>query len=49
MKAREFSIPGSAQKRLAEAGSRLIVLYDTWGKKDKADEWRMKLSASSQP
>jgi hypothetical protein len=46
MKAREFSIPRSVQKRLAEAGSRLIVLYDAWGKKDKADEWRKRLSAS---
>jgi eukaryotic-like serine/threonine-protein kinase len=49
LKAREFSIPRSVQKRLAEAGSRLIVLYDAWGKKDKADEWRKRLSASSQP
>ena len=26
----------------AEAGTRVIALYDAWGKKDKADEWRRK-------
>ncbi len=49
MKAREFTIPMALQKRLAEAGSRVIVLYDSWGKKDKADEWRKRLTASRQP
>ena len=49
MKAREFTIPMAVQNRLAEAGARLIVLYDAWGKKDKADEWRKRLSASSRP
>jgi TolA-binding protein len=31
------------QQRLTEAVERLVRLYDAWGKKDKADEWRKKL------
>jgi eukaryotic-like serine/threonine-protein kinase len=48
MKARETNIPMAVRKRLAEAGSRLIVHYDAWGKKDRADEWRKRLTASKQ-
>jgi hypothetical protein len=29
--------------RLTEAMQRLVQLYDAWGQKDKADEWRKKL------
>ena len=37
--------PGSPFKvRLTEALERLVQLYDAWGKKDKADEWRKKLN-----
>jgi eukaryotic-like serine/threonine-protein kinase len=43
LKAREARIPPPAEKRIGEAGSRIIALYDAWGKKDKADEWRVKL------
>jgi tetratricopeptide (TPR) repeat protein len=43
LKAREAKIPGRSKKRLAEAGARIIQLYDAWGKKEKADEWRKRL------
>jgi hypothetical protein len=49
MKARETTIPLADKRRLAETGSLLIELYDAWGKKDKADEWRKRLSASRSP
>ncbi len=49
MKARESKIPASDRNRIAEAGSRLVMLYDAWGKKDKADQWRQTLGASSHP
>jgi tetratricopeptide (TPR) repeat protein len=31
------------KKRQAQAGARIVALYEAWGKKDKADEWRKKL------
>ena len=50
LKARKSKILVPSPKRLlAESGSRLVALYLLWGKKDKADEWRKRLSASSQP
>jgi hypothetical protein len=27
----------------AEAGARIVALYEAWGKHDKADAWRKKL------
>jgi eukaryotic-like serine/threonine-protein kinase len=44
MKAREAKIPASNKKVLSEAGARIIQLYEAWGKKDKADEWRKRLA-----
>jgi serine/threonine protein kinase/Flp pilus assembly protein TadD len=41
MKQRAKDVP---PVRLAEAGKRLVELYDAWGKKEKADEWRKKLA-----
>jgi hypothetical protein len=41
-------IPASDRKRLAGAGSRLIMFDEAWGKKDKADKWRKRLGASCQ-
>jgi non-specific serine/threonine protein kinase/serine/threonine-protein kinase len=37
--------------RIAEAGARIVELYDAWGKKDKAAEWRAQLGshANSRP
>jgi hypothetical protein len=28
---------------VAESGARIIELYDSWGKKEKADYWRARL------
>jgi eukaryotic-like serine/threonine-protein kinase len=44
MKAREAKIPPPGMPRLAEGGERVIRLYDEWGKKDKAAEWRTRLA-----
>ena len=35
--------PILARHRVREAGERLIRLYDAWGQKDKADQWRAKV------
>jgi tetratricopeptide (TPR) repeat protein len=43
MKQREDRIPEKDKSRLTESLERLVQLYDAWGKKDKADEWRKKL------
>jgi serine/threonine protein kinase len=34
-------------KRPAQAGARVVELYEAWGKKDKADEWRKKKVAAA--
>jgi tRNA A-37 threonylcarbamoyl transferase component Bud32 len=47
LKAREARIPTRSKKRLAEAGARIVQLYDAWGKKDKADAWRKRLASAS--
>ena len=43
MKQREKKIPIQGKFCLTEAVERLVQLYDAWGQKEKADEWRMKL------
>jgi tetratricopeptide (TPR) repeat protein len=43
---REARIPPQGKIR-TEALEHLVQLYDAWGRKDKADEWRMKLPASN--
>jgi eukaryotic-like serine/threonine-protein kinase len=48
MKQREANIPQEDKARLAESLERLAQLYDGWGKKDKADEWRKKWSAAKE-
>ena len=45
MKQREAKIPTTDKVCLTEALERLVQLYDAWGKKDKADEWRKTLEA----
>lgn len=45
MKGREAKIPPQSKKYLSEALERVVQLYDGWGKKDQADEWRKKLDA----
>ena len=44
MKAREAKIPPPGMPRLAEGAERVIRLYEEWGKKDKAAEWRTRLA-----
>jgi hypothetical protein len=43
LKDREAKIPAHGKIRLVQALERLVQLYDAWGKKDKADEWRKKV------
>ncbi len=45
--AREAKIPAKSQKIVPEALARIVQLYDDWGKKDQAEEWRKKLTSSS--
>jgi hypothetical protein len=45
MKKREKNIPLRNKVHLVEGLERLVQLYDAWGKKDKADEYRQKLAA----
>jgi hypothetical protein len=40
LKQRQDQIPSQNKARLTEALERLVHLYDGWGKKDQADEWR---------
>jgi tetratricopeptide (TPR) repeat protein len=45
LKDREERIPFLwRKKRPAEAGARIVALYDGWGKKDKVDAWRKRLN-----
>src|SRR5262249_2359444 len=46
LKQREEKIPPQGKVRLIEALERVVQLYDAWGKKDKADEWRRKVPVS---
>jgi tetratricopeptide (TPR) repeat protein len=48
MKQRQTRSPRAGQARLTEALERVVLLYDGWGKKDKADEWRKQLEARRQ-
>ncbi|HEV3167146.1 MAG TPA: serine/threonine-protein kinase, partial [Isosphaeraceae bacterium] len=43
--ARAAKIPAQARNRPAEAGARLVDLYNAWGKAGKAEEWRKNLEA----
>jgi serine/threonine protein kinase/tetratricopeptide (TPR) repeat protein len=46
LKQREEKIPPIRKVCLREALDRVVQLYDAWGKKDKADEWRKKLQVA---
>ena len=39
----EDRLPPQGKARLAGAGEAVVSLYDSWGKPDKAAEWRVKL------
>src|SRR5262249_54705522 len=46
--ARQETIPALYRRRnLDQALERVVQLYDAWGRKDKADEWRKKPSSPS--
>jgi serine/threonine protein kinase/tetratricopeptide (TPR) repeat protein len=47
MKKREAQIPASAKIYMTEALDRMVTLYDGWGQKDKAAEWRKIAAAAS--
>jgi hypothetical protein len=44
----ETEITASSQKQLADAGARIVALYDAWGIKHKADEWRKRLAEAAE-
>jgi hypothetical protein len=43
LKAHQTRIPVLYRKRVAEAGARIVELYEAWGHKDKAERWRREL------
>src|SRR5262249_1682435 len=45
MKQREAKIPPQGKVGLTEALERLVQLYNAWGQKDQADQWRKELKA----
>ena len=44
MKAREAKIPPPGKPGFTEAAERVVRLYEEWGNKEKAAEWRTKLA-----
>ena len=49
LQARAARIPARYEKRLAEAGARVVALYAAWGQNDKAEKWRARLSTATKP
>jgi hypothetical protein len=47
LKARAAKMPAPAKKYLAEAGARIVPLYEAWGKNEKAEEWRNRLAPAA--
>jgi hypothetical protein len=47
--ARATKIPAQGKSRLQEAAARVVNLYETWGRKDKANEWQKKLAEAKAP
>jgi tetratricopeptide (TPR) repeat protein len=45
LKSRESKIPAPYKKRLTDAGSRIVALYEASGKPDLAAQWRHRLEA----
>ena len=44
MRAREAKIPPQGKPRLTDAADRVVELYESWGKQEKAAQWRAKLA-----
>jgi tetratricopeptide (TPR) repeat protein len=49
LKRREPAIPPTSRARLREAGDRVIRLYETWNKPEKASEWKTRLGLVDLP
>jgi tetratricopeptide (TPR) repeat protein/tRNA A-37 threonylcarbamoyl transferase component Bud32 len=49
LEAREAKIPAPFKKRLPEAAARIVPFYEAWGKREKAEEWRMRLAPRPMP
>lgn len=47
LKAREGEIPEPLKKYVAQAGERVVALYDAWNRPDQAAEWRKRLQATT--
>jgi hypothetical protein len=47
LKAPEATIPAPEKVRLNQAGERVVRLYESWGKPEKALEWRARLTPPS--
>src|ERR1700693_1498610 len=45
LKARESTVLPQGKRRLPEAGERVVKLYQSWGKLEKAAEWLEKIKA----
>ena len=41
-------LPVKSKKRLLEAAERVVKLYDAWGKREKAIEWRSKIGLTTE-
>jgi tetratricopeptide (TPR) repeat protein len=46
LKQREANIPSQAKVRLTRTLEHLVQLYESWSKKDRADQWRKELEAA---
>ncbi len=42
---REATIPADRRSQVTEASQRIVALYESWGRLEKASEWRQKLPA----
>lgn len=49
MKSRKSTIPATRLSDLAAAATRVVSLYDAWGRPAKAAEWRKKLGLADLP
>ena len=47
LKTREEQIPQPDRHCMASAGERIVRLYATWGRPDKAADWQSKLASSA--
>jgi eukaryotic-like serine/threonine-protein kinase len=48
LSARAAKLPTKSKMRLSEAAERVVRLYEAWGKKEKANEWRNKLGLKTE-